>query len=378
MSPRRRAVLLDVEPQADGSVLVVGEPGGLRHHVGAEALAERDALVAHAVHARQASPGTSFYAGDFDRDASAVRAELIWSTLRLWDLTTFAQPLLARMDLPAMVLYPGRSRLAHLSLRGSLREGLRAGALDAGIFGRARALAYWGARGLRRLLELCAAGAVPVVDPARTSLLVAPPPDRIAAMIRRVPRSRWEQVLGAALPDLRAARTTAAFEAELFTLAARLGVDVVHPATRAHLLDRIRAGGWGRSLFLIAHQDAEGIHLADGPLPLAAARAALADRAAAGAGAHDTVDLGVCGAEEEGNLADAFQAAGAPIVTTRGMTSYYGRDIVAALLVIRRLEEHGPAPLPDLTEGAWLDLHPGPTLAGGAPAPAPEAEADHP
>lgn len=357
MSALRRAVLVDVDAQEDASILVTAEPGGIRYCISAEETAQRDELVARATDARHSTPGTSFVTGDRDRDRAALRAELLWSALRSWDLEHVLRPLLARLEPWSLVLHPGRCRLEHLSFRGALHEGLLTGAIDERTLQSTCGLPYWSAPGLEHLLDRAIAGALPVVDPKRMALLVAPPPDRIATNLLRIPRSQWESTLHAALPDLRAAKKLATFESELFGAATEIGIDVVYPATRRALMDRLGARVEGSALFLIAHQDAEGLHFADGALPIGAIRAAFVEHARSGAIPHDTVDLGVCGAEGEGNLAEWFQARGSPIVMTRGMTSFYGRDIVAALTVVRRLAQHGPAVLPMLVDEIWVGLH---------------------
>ena len=68
-----------------------------------------------------------------------------------------------------------------------------------------------------------------------------------------------------------------------------------------------------------------------------------------------SVELGVCGAEAEGNLADCLQAFGAPIVHTQGRFAHYGRMLAAWSWAFQELRDAGgPLSLPELLDRGWL------------------------
>jgi hypothetical protein len=106
---------------------------------------------------------------------------------------------------------------------------------------------------------------------------------------------------------------------------------------------------------IIAHQDEVGVHFADGVMSMDEIGEHWSWALQRSGAAYATVDLGVCGSEEPGNLAERFQAAGAPVVMSRGPHGFYGRELANLILVLEHLERHGPSPLPRIVDEVWRE-----------------------
>jgi hypothetical protein len=235
---------------------------------------------------------------------------------------------------------------------------VRTGVVNADELVRLPSLPLWHARAFDRLLDISATSTLPLVDPARTAVLLASPATDggFVQQLSRMPRPAARRVLEQSAPQLRQIQRIRTLESLLRELARDTGVEVISPVTRSALLEHLSPSSAGGSLILVAHQDEHGLHLHDGSLDLCTLRAAFSERIEAAAPTYDSVLLAVCLAEERGNLAACFQAAGTPVVISHGFITFYGRVLAILACAFEILMLRGPRPLPHLIDEAWLHL----------------------
>ncbi|MDC3960901.1 hypothetical protein [Polyangium jinanense] len=327
----------------------------------ADRVRSRAEMVRQAVSLRREGGGLGAYSGSPDQDMATGRAEIAWRILRAWDAEHVVAPLLAELSArEAIVAYPGASELEHFSFRASLREMIRTAVVESDVLMRLPSLPLWHVRAFDRLFGISATNTLPLVDPARTVVLLAP----LAAeggflqRLSRLPRPVARRVLEQSPAQLQQIQRIHTLETLLRELARDTGVELVSPVTRADLLEHLSPPCAGRSLILVAHQDEHGLHLHDGPLDLGTLRAAFSERIKAGAPTYDSVLLAVCLAEEPSNLAVCFQAAGCPVVISHGFITFYGRVLALLACALEILMLRGPRPLPSLVDEAWLSTSP--------------------
>lgn len=350
--------LLDIAPRCAELCLCL-DPPGCELILTADQVRCRAEIVQAAMSFRRESGGLGAYVGSPDQDAATARGEVAWRILRAWDADHIVAPLLA--EFPArevLVAYPGASALAHFSFRAALREMLRTGRADRDTLVRLASLPLWHTRALDRVLEISAASTLPPVDPARTVVLLAPPTvgGGLLQRLGCLPRSVARRILEQSSAQLRQLQRIHTLESLLLELARETGVHLVRPVTRRALLEHLSAPRAGGTLILVCHQDEDGLHLQDGPLDLCTLRAAFSERIKAGASAYDNVLLAVCLAEERGNLAACFQAAGTPVVISHGFIAFYGRVLALLACMLEILMLRGQRPLPRLVDEAWFHL----------------------
>lgn len=373
-----RVLLIDIgevnsgEIEIEVSQILASEIAG-RPHVDAVPVAhctltsvERRARAKLADAVREAQeeyPGSSFLLGNPGDDAAVLQVEHHVDRLVRWDFELIVAPLLASLwsagwgARSLVVLYPGSTLLEGFTLRWALRFGVLVGAISPDSLSRFICLPFWSQSEEPFLSLLCRVARVeglPRVDPARTTLLLAPePPGSLPLLLGQSDRSEWREIVEIMTLEIGLQKAGAALRCEVQALAAAHGVDVVGHATTEQLLARLQAPAPGHTLVLVAHQDGDGLHLADGRLGLVEIRDALRRIRDQGGSCYDTVDLAVCGASDPGNLGECFQAAGSTVVLTRGRYAYYGRTLAALCAALRLMESTGPLPLPVLVDEVW-------------------------
>jgi hypothetical protein len=190
---------------------------------------------------------------------------------------------------------------------------------------------------------------LPVVDPGRTTFLLGPPPPNpLLETLDGMSREDVVEALQSMPAELEAVAWRALVRADFLEAAQRAGHRVVAEASSEHLLSPPPIAGG--ALFVIAHQDDDGVHLHDRPVPPAEVRARLAGGDEA---PYVTVDLSVCGADRPGNLASVFQALGASVVLTRGNVGYDGGMFQRLLRILELVEGGSRLALPELHDLAW-------------------------
>lgn len=336
------------EPGAGATVLA--EPGGVVLALSPDRLRARSALLALIEALDAGTPGGSYLLGDDPRDARAFALEQAWQSLRLWDFEHVVARLLVAAPWAKRLLFPGRSCLRYFSGRGALRAALSLKEARCGASAEVCSLAYWASPGFGQLLDL---EELPCVDPASTTILVVPPPSSFFRAIAAMSSPARRRVLTQSSSDILDVSTTGRLEAAVARAAKRLGVALLCPARREDLRCRLIPPRPGSTLMIIAHQDSAGVHFTDGVMSMDELGFHWNLALQSSEAAYSTVDLGVCGSEEPGNLAEQFQAAGAPVVMSRGPHGFYGRELANLVLVLEHLERHGPSPLPRIVDEVW-------------------------
>lgn len=134
------------------------------------------------------------------------------------------------------------------------------------------------------------------------------------------------------------------------------GITVETDVTAVRLLELLAgsgASGHECTLVVVGHQgDDARLHCADRALGLDEIAWNLRSRTPI---AWTSIDLAVCHASEPYNLAELCQAAGCPVVLSRGPFAYYGRTVGAWILIVRMLAHVGAAPLSWLHDTIWTE-----------------------
>jgi hypothetical protein len=322
-----------------------------RSTVSAAACSAREELVRKVEAIERRFVGTGLLLDDPERDAQTGRLERARRAVDRWDFDHVIGPALADLRAPALVAFPGDTDTPRLDLRAALREGVRSGRLAPSIVSEIVCLPTWPetASGLfAHLAELSFAG-LPAIDPARTTFLLGPPPPNpLLATLDRMSREDVNEAIRSMPADLEAVAWRALVRAEFVEAAQVAGYRVVPEASSEDLLCAPPSAGG--ALFLVAHQDEDGVHLHDRPVTPAEVRARLARLAEA---PYATVDLSVCGADRPGNLASIFQALGASVVLTRGDIAYDGGMFQRLLRILELVEGGSRLALPELHDLAW-------------------------
>src|SRR5262249_17994411 len=115
---------------------------------------------------------------------------------------------------------------------------------------------------------------LPVVDPARTTFLLGPsPPNPLLSALDRMRREDVNDAILSMPADLEAVAWRTFVRADFVEAARAAGYRVVPEASSEDLLRAPPIAGG--TLFLVAHQDEDGVHLHDRPVTPAEVRARL-------------------------------------------------------------------------------------------------------
>ncbi|MCY0989508.1 hypothetical protein OV203_20375 [Nannocystis sp. ILAH1] len=337
-------------------------------------LAERAEVVRRLALRAQDDDRSSFWAtGDATADDALLAVEALRALVCRWDMTHVVGPLLTSLGSePTMVLVDGRGGLPEFSLRQTLRWGVASRRIAPAAAARIVPVPVWAGQGADLLLDQVDTGALPGVRPEQLVFAIQRPPGGaetlLLALLRRfgdpeVCAERLRDLLEAPedSPHHRLVATalrqwdwTEALLVELRARATALGAIVLDTIASSQLIDLFAGATPDATLVLVAHQDARGVHLADGPVPLPALAAVLARLRRIGHAVWGSVDLGVCHANAPLNLADIVQSAGVPVVMTSGTWAHCARMLGCwshALDVLAAAET--PPSLPRLLDAAW-------------------------
>lgn len=296
------------------------------------------------------SVGDGLLLDDASRNAPTLRLALARRALDRWDFDHVLSPLIGALALPAILVFHGCSGVPRLDLRSALREGIRAGALPCTSPAELVCLPTWAETGealCGHLAELSLSG-LPEVDPARISFLLGPPPpDEFLETLADMSPDDVRDVLAEMPSDVEAVVRRALVRADFIDEARRAGHHVVPEATSIDL-----AGAPGDTLFLVAHQDEQGIHLFDGAIAAEDVRRSLSARRGPSP-PPATVDLSVCRADRSGNLAATFQGLGATVVLTRGDVGYEASMFHRLRRLVELLGSGHRGSLPELHDRVW-------------------------
>ncbi len=320
--------------------------------------------------AKRAGRSSFWSSGDAARDQRAQRIIALEAALHGYDFDLLLAPLIEQLRTggPAFILSSGRPcvvpsglSLDRFSVRRSLQAAFRAGKIGLTTLRALVSVPYWSEPGSVRLVEHALAGALPQVSPGTLRFLIARP-SRLARYFTDFLETGGTITALAellSLQDLVPERTQAWWNDRIFnTLVGEAragGAKVVTELTRQSLVDELVSVTPTTNLVLILHQDEQGLHCADGALPLGELIAALVAR---GAPAAASVDLAVCMANQAGNLAEILQGAGTPVVMTRGSTAYFGAAAATWIRALRLLRSGWSGSLPALHDQLWLDVQP--------------------
>lgn len=350
-------ILIEVCGRGVGTVKLTSDHLAVRRRLAEEALRRQ------AVHDE-----TSFWwTGERVRDQRILEAQVAMAALRDWDWHHIVEPVLPAVGPhKTALLTAGASTLPAFSLRGALRQGVRCGELLPEQFFRLITLNLWMGPGSERLLDLALRGTLPAFRPESTLLMLGPEPkgwnQALDALLVDLPDTSSSTALADVLrPDEREAvkaivtrvRWIETLRRTALDISSRAGVRCIASAESGDLLALLDQPGPIRTLGLVVHQDAQGLHFADGVIPLDAVRARLADMRRRGL-VLDAVDLAVCGAEAPGNLADCFQSCGTPLVLTYGPFAHFARAVLGwtnLLSMPRCGGDH--LSLPELIDRSW-------------------------
>lgn len=322
-----------------------------RSALAAAACRAREELVRKVEAIERRFVGTGLLLDDPERDAQTGRLERARRAVDRWDFDHLIEPVLAGLRAPTLVAFHGDSDTPRLDLRAALREGVRSGRLAPSIVSDVVCLPTWPetVQGLFAHLAELAFGGLPAVDPARTTFLLGPPPPNpLLATLDRMSREDVSEAIRSIPTELEAVAWRALVRADFLETAQAAGYRVVPEASSEDLLCAPPSAGG--ALFLVAHQDEDGVHLHDRPVTPAEVRARLARSDEA---PYATVDLSVCGADRPGNLASVFQALGATVVLTRGNVGYDGGMFQRLLRILELVEGGSRLALPELHDLAW-------------------------
>src|SRR5262249_42912352 len=147
-------------------------------------------------------------------------------------------PMLA--ELPArevIIAYPGASALEHFSFRASLREMIRTAVVHTDVLTRLLSLPLWHVRALDRLLQISTTNTLPLVEPTRTVVLLAPPSvdGAFVQRLSRMPRAVARRVLEQSPAQLWQIQRIHTLESLVRELVRDTGVQLISPVTRAEL-----------------------------------------------------------------------------------------------------------------------------------------------
>lgn len=352
----RAEVLIEVSGRGMGTASLTSDHLAVRQRLAEEAL-RRQAL----------HDETSFWwSGERVRDQRILEAQVAMATLRDWDWHHIVEPMLPAVGPSKTVfLSSGAPTLPAFSVRGALRQGVRCGELAPEQFFRLVALNLWMGAGSESLLNLALRGVLPAFRPETTALLIGPEPkgwsQALDALLVDLPDTSPSTALTDVLrPDefeaidaiVTRVRWTEVLQRTASSLASQAGVRYVAEAESGDLLALLDRPGTIRTLGLAVHQDAQGLHFADGVLPLDAVRTRLADMRRRGV-PLDAVDLAVCGAEAPGNLADCFQSCGTPIVLTYGPFAHFARVVLGWINLLSLAQRGDDLSLPELIDRSW-------------------------
>jgi hypothetical protein len=340
-----------MDAQIDGDRRRIADVPVHRSVVPGAACRAREELVRRVEAIERRFVGDGILVDDPERDAQTGRLERARRAVDRWDFDHVIEPVLAALRSPALVVFPGDTDALRLDLRAALREGIRSGRLAPSIGREIVCLPTWPetVNGLVAHLGELAFLGLPAVDPARTTFLLGPPPPNpLLATLDRMSREDVNEALQSMPGELEALAWRALVRADFLEAARAAGYRVVPEASSEHLLSAPPIAGG--ALFLVAHQDEDGVHLHDRPVTPAEVRARLAGGDEA---PYTTVDLSVCGADRQGNLACVFQALGASVVLTRGNIGYDGGMFQRLLRILSLVEGGSRLALPELHDLAW-------------------------
>lgn len=191
-----------------------------------------------------------------------------------------------------------------------------------------------------------------VVEPERvTFMLGPPPPDDFLETLAEMSPEDAADLLVSEPAEVEAIAWRATVRADFIETARELGYQIFPEATSGDLTTAPPSPGG--ALFLVAHQDARGVHMFDGAIHPSEVHA-LMQRKRGSEPPYTTVDLAVCRANRPGNLAATFQALGATVVLTRGEVGYDGGMFRRLLHLLEVLSHESRLSLPEIHDLAWL------------------------
>lgn len=357
--------------QDDGSVELIASAGGHAWRRGLDGadLAERARWTGTILQAQAEYERVSYWRASRTRDEDDVgHLDAQYRELYAWDLQSIVQPLFAEIErrFPGerwLVVGEGRPCLPLFNVRSALRVGALYGTVPTGALAAFCAVHAWAGRGCTTLGSYTGPDALPQFRGPSISILLAQPPDELSGYFARLAPRRgptmlirdsldweaWKLADMLARDDWQAEMRDALAEA-----AQAVGARLRPSATRADLADVLAIDDPDALVVLVAHQDQDGIALADGPVGIPELAGYLHELRARGVRPCASADLGVCHAESEMNLADCLQAFGSPVVHTHGHYAHFGRVLTAWIWALRALADGAPRSLPTLLDDGWV------------------------
>lgn len=303
-------------------------------------------------------------------EQGVAELDAAYHALYHWDLCEIVRPLLANLEqqFPGeswLVVAEGRPALPLFDIRAALRSGILRGSAPPQALAVFSVVHAWAGRGCAALREFTAPNMLPKFRASALHFVIGPPPSEIDDYFGTLARHRQVahdiliretlEIEQDRVVDMVArAKWQAGLLDAVIKTARTLGAFVRSPATRKDLANVLARCAQGSLLVVIAHQDRDGIHLADGPLALPVFGQYLYDLRERAIRPCASVDLGVCHANAEGNLADCFQAFGIPVVHTHGRYAHFGRVLATWLWALRTLADGDPRSLPALLDEGWI------------------------
>ena len=249
------------------------------------------------------SAGTDF----FRKNALQRKMRRGQSEVLDWDLDMILLPILQIWPGGYLLYDAADSPLPGFRPRTALWHGVRTKRLAMDRALSITTIPAWGNAGLERLVEDLIRGTVPVVDAARTRILVGALPSSVGSVKHLIlseiqaevqlqgSRSQVEEMAESLLEDFgrqfEEDADVAKILDEIALLGKKLGIDFDPRCRASKFLSAILEGPKDGTLILVAHQDDDGVHFHDGTVNIDEVRLLLRDNV----GKSTLGQLYVCG-----------------------------------------------------------------------------------